>query len=565
MPKSPLLRLASQVFDAPLMIIPEKLEVILRAVGPRLQADATAVQELITAGVLRSQSDADHTAMLKRFAYYDDDEDYGGGGNSGGNSGNRKPYRITDAGIALIPVSGVLMKKGSWMSAMSGCTSYDAITNSFNLAMDDGQVKAVLFDIDSPGGTTHGCFELSDLIYAARGTKPIYSIADDLAASAAYAIASAADKVFITRTAGVGSVGVFCLHIDQSGADAQAGVKYTYIYAGDHKVEGNPHEPLTKGAKSSVQAEVDREYDIFTSTVARNRGVAQADVVGTKADVRFADAALPLLADVIGTFDTCIATLSSTITGVRATIPTSSNKRATGDTPPIMATKLTADELRAKKELAATNLLAAQAAMDECESDADAAPPMCVPCSPPTKKGKKAAAPADTADDNDEDDAPAPKKAAVGVPISAAPTVVAPVADRTADMQEIATLCNLSGFTDLTAGFILSGTSLADVRKTLLDKRAATSAATAVNANFGAVSTDSLDTIEAQANALVTNSGGSLTKSAAYERVLKSNTVAYQSYNDERENAALTTGRVRKYVAAVQPRFAALGLTSDIG
>ena len=84
-------------------------------------------------------------------------------------------------------------------------------------AVDDAGVRAILLDIDSPGGETTGCFELADYIYSIRGIKPVYAAANDIALSAAYAIASAASRVFVTRTGAVGSVGVYALHVDQSG------------------------------------------------------------------------------------------------------------------------------------------------------------------------------------------------------------------------------------------------------------------------------------------------------------------------------------------------------------
>ena len=117
-----------------------------------------------------------------------------------------------------------------------------------------------------------------------RGAKPMWAVANDLAASAAYALASSADRIWLTRTAGVGSVGVFALHADQSGLDGQAGVKYTYIYAGEKKTDGNPHEALSKSAKADIQDEVDRENDIFLATVARNRGFAGANIARVAGD-----------------------------------------------------------------------------------------------------------------------------------------------------------------------------------------------------------------------------------------------------------------------------------------
>ena len=122
-----------------------------------------------------------------------------------------------------------------------------------------------------------------DEIYHARGTKPIIAIADEAAFSAAYAIASAADEVYLSRTAQVGSIGVIAIHTDQSGFDKNLGVQYTPIYAGDHKNDFNPHEPLKADGKEVLQAHVDKLYDMLTAVIARNRHMTQAAVIATQA------------------------------------------------------------------------------------------------------------------------------------------------------------------------------------------------------------------------------------------------------------------------------------------
>ena len=74
----------------------------------------------------------------------------------------------------------------------------------------------------------------------------MWAVANDMAFSAAYALASAANRVFLSRTGGVGSIGVIALHADQSGKDAQDGVRYTTVFAGARKNDLNPHAPLTR-------------------------------------------------------------------------------------------------------------------------------------------------------------------------------------------------------------------------------------------------------------------------------------------------------------------------------
>jgi len=187
-------------------------------------------------------------------------------------------YAIID-GVAVIVISGGLTYRGySWWT-----TSYLDIRDSFRAAIADVRVNSVLFLIDSPGGEVAGLFDLVDEIYHARGTKPIIAAADDAAFSAAYAIASAADEVYISRTAEVGSIGVIAIHTDQSGYDKNLGVRYTPIFAGDHKNDFNPHEPLKSDGKDVLQAHVNKLYDMLTAVVARNRSMTQAAVIATQA------------------------------------------------------------------------------------------------------------------------------------------------------------------------------------------------------------------------------------------------------------------------------------------
>src|SRR5690242_5706483 len=280
---------ASRFVGTPLMIHPPKLEVIIKALEPRL---GLMVDESET------NADTENESRLK--ASYR---------NARGEP--ERSYAVLEGGVAVIPVQGTLLKRSSWLSAMSGCCSYLDIQDQLTEAMADGGVASVLLDIDSPGGEVSGCFELADFIYSLRNEKPIYASANDYALSAAYAIASAAEKIFVTRTGAVGSVGVYALHVDQAEFDKKVGVKYNYIFAGDKKVDGNPHQPLSERAQNDIQAEVDREYQMFTALVARNRKVAQKDVVATQAGLLFADGSLGLLADEVGTFEDAVYELAN--------------------------------------------------------------------------------------------------------------------------------------------------------------------------------------------------------------------------------------------------------------
>jgi len=219
------------------------------------------------------------------------------------NSGST--YKVKN-GIAIVPVNGPLLRRDSYISRYLGVSTYESLRRMIGHALTNPQVKGILLDIDSPGGESSGCADLCDFIYAGRAMKPIYACSNDSCYSAAYWIASAAKRLYVTRDGGCGSIGCYMLHLDQSGFDAKAGLKFTYIRSGKHKVDGNAHEPITPNAQNTLQTEVDRVRDLFVAHVARNRAVDAKDVYATEAGVRFSSACLPLLADEIGSYDDCL-------------------------------------------------------------------------------------------------------------------------------------------------------------------------------------------------------------------------------------------------------------------
>ncbi|MCL2829413.1 MAG: S49 family peptidase [Betaproteobacteria bacterium] len=269
--------IAARLFDTPLLIDPGKLATIVAVLGPRI--DASRDWGLI---------DPAHANRIERS-----------------DSG----YRVAD-GVAIIPVEGSLVHRGSTPDAISGLTGYNRLSEWFRAALDDQSVHSILLDIDSPGGEVAGAFDFSDEIFAARGQKPIVAIAADLAASAGYAIASAADEVVVTRTGRVGSVGVALVHADYSRAVEKQGVNITLIHAGAHKVDGNSYAPLPDEVRQRVQTEVDRIHQIFIATVARNRGIDEAAVRATEALTYMGEAAIEIgFADRIATRESAFAAL----------------------------------------------------------------------------------------------------------------------------------------------------------------------------------------------------------------------------------------------------------------
>lgn len=221
-----------------------------------------------------------------------------------------RPYVVAD-GVLQIPVKGVLLANLSYADGRYA-TGYVYIRRAFERGLADPNVKGIALVCDSPGGEVAGNFDLVDAIHAARGTKPVRAFAHERAYSAAYSIASAADRIVVSRTGGVGSIGIVVSHTDASAALEKAGLKISFVFAGKHKVDGNSTEPLSDETRKRWQARVDELMDVFVGTVARNRDMDPEDVRATEALTYTATQALEAgLADEIGSLDDAVAAFAA--------------------------------------------------------------------------------------------------------------------------------------------------------------------------------------------------------------------------------------------------------------
>lgn len=260
--------LASRLYGTPLLIARPKLEVILGVVARKLAGDTLATPP-------PANVDTGMTGGLQNLE-----------------------------SIAVIPVLGTLVRRSSYLGAASGLTSYHDIEAMAEAAFADPEVRAVLLEIDSSGGEAGGVFDLAQRLrqLAQTSGKPLWAIADEAALSAAYAITAAADRIWLTRTAEVGSIGVVAVHVDESVADAKAGLNYTFLHAGAHKVDGHPHAPLPAPVAADIQADIDQLHEQFIALVAGFRRLTSEVIRATEARVYRGEAALQAgLADQIGT------------------------------------------------------------------------------------------------------------------------------------------------------------------------------------------------------------------------------------------------------------------------
>lgn len=204
-----------------------------------------------------------------------------------------KPF-VFASGKAIIPVHGLLLNRFpySWGFA----TGYNFIRAQVEAAMNDPDVDGIVYDVNTYGGLVTGCQETSDMMFASsarQGGKRSLAVVDANCYSAGYYLASAADRITVTPSGGAGSIGVVLMHMDLSKMLDEIGVKVTFIYAGDHKVDGNAYEPLSEEVAADLKAEIDKMYDKFVGTVTRNRtSMSEQAVRDTQARCYQADDAL---------------------------------------------------------------------------------------------------------------------------------------------------------------------------------------------------------------------------------------------------------------------------------
>jgi signal peptide peptidase SppA len=202
-----------------------------------------------------------------------------------------KPFAFAN-GFAIIPIHGSLINR--FGASYGYVTGYNFIRAQHNAAMMDPDVKYIVHDHNSYGGEAAGCFELADDIYNSRGTKPIIAVVDSNSYSASFALSTSTDKIFVTPSSGVGSVGVVAMHVDMSKMLDNIGVKITFIHSGDHKVDGNPYEALSPEVKADIKKGIDKSRTNFVALVARNLGLDSKVVYDTEARTYRADDALKL-------------------------------------------------------------------------------------------------------------------------------------------------------------------------------------------------------------------------------------------------------------------------------
>lgn len=260
-------RVAGRLFNSPLMLRPEKAEMLCAALVDRL-----GISKLDTVDGIS----LDASQLRQRAGMWDDAPP----------KTARDMYEVS-RGVATLHLDGPLVHKLGGVEPYCGMIGYDQIDRILADAIANKEVGAILLDIDSPGGEVAGCFDFARKLRgmgASAGGKPIVAFANEMACSAAYAIACACDAVMTTETGIVGSIGVWTMQVDMTKGLSKNGIEVTMIRAGERKARGGPYEVADAETFDKLQNWVDQTWGIFADHVAESRGMDADEVLGHEGD-----------------------------------------------------------------------------------------------------------------------------------------------------------------------------------------------------------------------------------------------------------------------------------------
>ena len=217
-------------------------------------------------------------------------------------------HEMAAPGVALVDVSGPLSQR-AWSCWMWEGDGYDAIRLRMSRALADPNVQSIVLRIDSPGGEVAG---LNEAVRAMRAEasaagKPVVVYVDELAASAAYALATVGDEIVTPESGCLGSIGVILAVTKRDRANEAAGLSTFVITSGARKADGHPFVAATDEEIAAFQAEVDALAQMFGALVAERRGGDAARWLGLEAACFYGHEAVSKgLADRVGGFEMAV-------------------------------------------------------------------------------------------------------------------------------------------------------------------------------------------------------------------------------------------------------------------
>lgn len=284
------------------------------------------------------------------------------------------PLLEVQGDIGIINIGGPLLSHSNEMTRWFGLVGYPDIREALVEAANNSDVKEILLNIDSPGGSANGVEDISTLISSVRSDfKPVHAYTSGTMASAAYWIGASAETVTASRLSTVGSIGVIATHFDITKSLEQEGVTPTVFRAGEFKALGGPYETLSDKAKEIIQSRLDTLYSEFTNHIANVRGTS-ADVVHQKMadgrDFLGFEAMQAGLVDHIASLDEMVANMRNKNNCAASSSTSISRRLDSSDTPAI---NMEVDPMARKQKILDEKTVAILAAGGQVEEVLEAA------------------------------------------------------------------------------------------------------------------------------------------------------------------------------------------------
>ena len=182
---------------------------------------------------------------------------------------------IAEDGTGVIPIVGPIGKGLAPIERMTGAVDVNDIAETIDDYATNPQVTRIAFQVASPGGTVTGVEELANKVR--NISKPTMAYSDTEVASAAYWIAAASDKLVVSSSSTVGSIGVYMTVADMTEMAKAQGIKMVVIKSGKFKGAGIPGTSLSEEQIANLQDSVDAIHADFKAAVLQTRKLVKAE------------------------------------------------------------------------------------------------------------------------------------------------------------------------------------------------------------------------------------------------------------------------------------------------
>ena len=182
---------------------------------------------------------------------------------------------IINDGIAVINIDGEITSNDNLGFFESGVSS-NKIISDLERANKNNGIKAVIIEINSPGGVVVGSREIVKAVKDMN--KPVIALIRDVGASGAYWVASASDWIIADEMSITGSIGVYSSYLEFSGLLEKYNISYERLVAGEYKDVGVPYKKLSDREKNMMQQKLNLIHELFIKDIAANRNLSEAKV-----------------------------------------------------------------------------------------------------------------------------------------------------------------------------------------------------------------------------------------------------------------------------------------------